>query len=127
MLVIPDLKFRQIVAATTGWPAVGVARLGIDSPSGFKNKKPFTPVHRSEGLHPVYLALEYLSGRNIFSRKVSPARWQGRSSGFPDALSAFPPWHPGAVACESTVPSRFFARGRGYSGGTAPGFHGIPY
>jgi hypothetical protein len=62
------------------------------------NKKPFKPILRFEGLHPVYLALNYVDGRERFPKKVSPAQWQGRSSGFPDPLSAFPHRFPGAVA-----------------------------
>jgi hypothetical protein len=63
-----------------------------------KKQKPFKPVRQFEGLHPVYLALNYVDGRERFSKKVSSAQMQGRSSGFPDPLSAFPHRYPGTVA-----------------------------
>jgi hypothetical protein len=66
---------RMIIASTVAWSLLPVTWHQI--------QKPFKPVKRLEGLHPIYLALNDVNGRERFLRKVSSAPMQGRSSGFP--------------------------------------------
>jgi hypothetical protein len=69
----------------------------------------------------------------LIKRSVSVARraladWQGRSSGSPALLATFPSrWIETVAFAAKRVLFSFWQKERGYSGGTAPGFNGIPY
>ena len=89
-------------------------------------QKPSKPVRRFEGLHPVYLALDYMNDQESFSRKDSSA---------PSARQVF--WLPPRSAPSHTgIPEQWHVaqrcpsigmEGRRLQRRTAPGFHGIPY
>ncbi len=64
---------------------------------------------------------------SLFQRRVV-AVYRGRSSGFPALSDAFPLRFIETVAYETErVPFETEYKDRGYSGGTTPEFHGIPY
>ena len=80
-----------------------------------------------EGLHPAFLTLLVAVTHSVIRRQTTTC--QGRSSDFPPQFSNLPITinrNSGESRLkELPLPCR--VKGRGYSGGTAPELHGIPY
>jgi hypothetical protein len=78
-----------------------------------------------EGLHPVFLTLFCVTTMSVGRGII--ANWQGRSSDSPACSAAFPSLLDETVAFSAEQVPFVNEKGRGYSGGTAPEFNGIPY
>jgi hypothetical protein len=81
-----------------------------------------------EGLHPVFLTLIYMPP-TLYHRRVMTVCYQ---AGLLTSPPSQRPSHPELVEGQwpskaKRVPLLDVRRGKGYSGGTAPDFHGIPY